>query len=113
MLLGGLVVEAIVLMIVAQRGVASLGHQLLTVVVVRVAVLVVATVLRLAAANGEDPEQVGTKCEGGTDPDNSEEVGVEVGMDAIELCGRLHGANNNRGKGSGHTTGNENKQGGE
>ena len=68
--LGGSVVVSSVV-VLTKRCVRATRNELLATAVVRAPV--VRTVLGLAAADGEEPEEASTKGEGNTDPDASQE----------------------------------------
>jgi hypothetical protein len=73
------------LVVVAETAVAATvgTWEKLLAVVVALASLAIVAGLRLAAADGEDPEEAGGDGEGGTDPDGSKEAGVNAGIGII------------------------------
>lgn len=96
------------------------GHELLAGLVVEVAgaaaagaAALAAAVVGRAAADGEHPEEAGGDGEGGADPHGGEELGVEVGLDAVPLGGALDCANNDDGHGGDHGSGGADSRGGD
>lgn len=107
------VVAGLHLVVIAQRSITAAAgrEQLLT--TLRLAVLVAAALLGFTAADREDPEEGGTDGECGSNPDNSEEFGVNRGTNTIELGGALDSASDNGGHGSGKSGGAANESSGD
>lgn len=108
---GMLVVVASHFMVVAKRGVTAGREKLLAVMVAIAVAAVTAAVLRLAAADGEQPEQVGTESKGSADPDGCKEASVDLSVSAVELIRGFNGSNHNGGHSSGKTGSSEDEDG--
>lgn len=113
---GVLVVRGLVLVVVALAAghlvvtadgvVAGAGDELLAIAAALLAVV------RLAAADREEPEQTSGEGECETDPDTGEEVAVEATLNTVRLADGLDGADDDDSHSSGETGGGEREEDG-
>lgn len=109
---GVVVVVASHFMVGAKGSITAGGEKLLAVMVAITVAAVAAAVLRLAAADGKQPEQIGTESEGSANPDGCKEAGVDLSVSAVEFIRGFNGSNHNGGHSGGKTGSSEDENGG-
>lgn len=88
-----------------------IGHALwnqLLLIIDTASVLLAALVIRCATADSEDPEETASDAKGNSEPCNSEEMGIDRGLDSVRFGGCFDGTDcNGREDGSHDRCGND------
>lgn len=113
-----IIVAACHLVLIAQRRISSSfeaaigGKQLLAVSVAVLSAPVLAAVIRLAAADGKDPEKGSSESKSGTNPDDGKEFLVELAVNTVKLGSAVDSSNHNDGHACGKSSGSKDQYGG-